>query len=256
MAVEQSSGAIVEMSSLQTQLQTSTAGVGWILYNPAVPPDTVLILPSGAVMASGGGYDTLTLQQGSMSQALGLPVSSEPPLPDAPTPDGVAVDATGEVVLYNSTESACHYVLNNQYSYTMEPGREQRLAADQKWTIKFDRGNGSEAEYSLPAGDYRFAMKDGGWDLVPRMNELTIDNSDNPNAFEYVVDNANYVVEGSGKREHRSAAPMSVRFDRGGNGETAEKQVAGETTLRVAVDSKDQLWNLYPVAELDLSAFQ
>ena len=248
--------AVLELSKLSEQLNpvpgTSGGGGGLVIFNPALPPGTVYVLPSGAIMTGGGGDTTLTMQQGSLVQVLGLPASDAPPLPDVSSQATAPVDS-GTVIL-NPTDSIVHYMLNGQHEYTMKPGESQALPADQNWVIRFDRGGTEfgatgEAAYTLSEGSYCFGTKGGGWEIFPQSFEVVLDNHDNPGTFEYILDNVNYTVAAKATRTHTSRYPMFIVFDRGGNdGANGTKKIIERTiALHVAVDANDQLWNLFPI---------
>ncbi|MCC9607151.1 hypothetical protein LOC68_14275 [Blastopirellula sp. JC732] len=216
-------------------------GTVTVIHNPNLPQGTVINLGNGSVMVGTGGQGDLNVGTSSLAEAMGLPVAYSEPVPESD-----ATIPTSGVVLRNGAdnEAEISYVINDKYEYTMKAGHIQSLG-EGKWVVRFDRGDTyGEAKYTLTDGTYEFTPSDSGWALFTKKYDVTIDNSENPNEFNYVVNNVPAVIEPYGTKTHNSKYPLEVRFDRG-DGKGEERKVLDGGTFMVAVSPQDNLWDLY-----------
>lgn len=202
-------------------LQGADPGVGELPFAddavialiPGLPEGALMPLDNGVVMMGAGDMvDEITLGQGSLMEAAGLPT---PIAREAPAPAIARPLSSGMIVLANNTAFAVKYLLNQQ-PQEMAPNYEQKLEGSTSWTIDFDRGdNYGMASYSLTEGYYSFEITDRGWDLVRKTFETKLDNSSNKFAFHYVVDDQQKTIQPGAIHDLTSSLPPVLRFDNG-----------------------------------------
>jgi hypothetical protein len=155
------------------------------------------------------------------------------------------------VLLMNPSDNATtiKYVLGNQ-NFSLTPSYKQTLPEGQAWVVSFDRGARlGTARYTLNKGTYVFAGTQRGWDLHSQKFQLTIDNSANTEAFYYAIDNKEAELAAGKQITHSSEYPLIVRFDRGDGMQAAQKKLEkASSSLVVALNSADGLWDLYPAS--------
>ena len=221
-----------------------------LITDPFLPADFVAVLPSGAILDGTGGVGGFGVSQGTLAQAAGLPPGVGEPVP-ASSADPNDRTTSGLLVMNPAVNGVgIEYVVNDQ-NYTTPSGYNQNISGGGSWLAQFNRGPGfGDARYNLTEGTYYFAATDHGWELYRRDFSVTLSNAENPKSFEYVVDNTNANVTGGQSQTHTSKFPMMIRFDRGGGNQPAQKKISdptvGKTQLRVAINTADNLWDLYP----------
>lgn len=227
-----------------------------IIYNPRLPARSAVCLGHECVMVGANGSEcvfgsvaaqtTLSMETGCVAEAFGLPVSSANPLEeftDKPAHESILLvvrqDAPGEVA----------YRVDN-HSFTMRSGLQQVVPATGPRSISFQRKPGGQSRrFALDPGTYEFYMTDEGWDLGYKTYEALVDNSENSQAFHYLVQDEAATVEPFAVNSHTSDYPIVIRFDRGDGQREKQVRVDTDRTLRVAVNSADNLWDLFAVAE-------
>lgn len=236
---------------------TIPTGTLHIICLPGFPSGSVALLPSGDLLVGGGPDDSVWIEQGTASDVFGLPFGVGEPEPEDSS--SVTGRVASGVLLLNPTENGTpiHYDINGT-SYTMQPGYTQTLPAGTSWTIRFDRGEGNnEARYTLKDGSYYFASSDKGWELYRKTYSVTIDNRENEQEFRYTLDNQQASVAARQTALHTSDYPIFVRFDRGDGAKDAQKKVTERNeTLKVAVNPRDNLWDLFPGSGPDIEIGQ
>lgn len=236
-----------------------------VISGSFLPEGQVAMLPSGALLqgtgaaeatvpgaANGGG---VTIGQSTLAEALGLPPGAGEPLPSSiADPKG---RVTSGLLIMNPASNTVDiaYVINNA-SQTTQAGSNHLFPGTGKWVAQFNRGPGfGDAKYSLTEGSYFFANTDHGWELYNRTFTVTIDNAENRTPFEYVVDNKPATLPPGKSQTHTSKYPMLVRFDQGGGTQPAQKQIddptVAKSNLRVAVNTDNNLWDLYPAKNFE-----
>ena len=233
---------LMDNNELTSILNTAAPGNGiipnggnsQIVWVSGLAPGTVISLGNGAVMV---GYDgpqgSIEITEGSALGAAGLPVVVGDPVPETE-----AAEVTSGVVLLNGGMNKVNYVVNNT-RFSMQPDYTQALPEGTKWKIRFDRGKGDTASYTLTSGTYKFTPVDDGWELYKHSSKVTIDNSDNPFTFSYVVNNKRESLAPGKSRVHTSDYPLLVRFD-DGQGTEKRKKISSDF-VRVAVADDNSL---------------
>ena len=226
------------------------AGLVDVILDPFLPADFVAILPSGAILDGTGGVGDFAMGEGTLAEAMGLPPGVGEPAPASTADPGDRT--TSGLLIMNPAVNAVgiEYVINDQ-NYSTPSGYNQTLSGSGNWLAQFNRGPGfGDAKYNLTEGTYYFSATERGWELYRRDFSVTISNAENPGSFQYVVDNTNANVSGGQSQTHTGKFPMVIKFDRGGGNQPAEKQVSdptvGKAQLRVAINTADNLWDLYP----------
>ena len=226
------------------------AGLIDIITDPLLPADAVFALPSGAIMDGTGGQGGFAMGQGTLAEAMGLPPGAGDPVP-ASTADPNDRTTSGLLIMNPPLNKVgIEYVVNGQ-NFSTPAGYNQAIPGTGNWIAQFNRGPGfGDARYALTEGTYYWAATERGWELYNREFSVTISNAENPKSFEYVVDNTPANIAGGQSRTHTSKFPMTVHFDRGGGNQPAQKQfndpTAGKFQVRVAINTDDNLWDLYP----------
>lgn len=109
------------------------------------------------------GYGTGYPNTGVVPNMGGIPANSIPPN----VVPGTMV-SYGKILIVNPADSGgdVNYVLNGS-SYSIRPGQTQSLDNDRLWTIDFASGGPrGPVRYSLSPGQFKFVVKETGWELV------------------------------------------------------------------------------------------
>ena len=158
---------------------------------------------------------------------LGIPYSLVDPIPNF---TGEIV--TGGILLMNAGASPVNYTIDGRRS-TMEPDYQQ-VIPHSRVTIAFDRGGSfGHARYGIDQGWYKFTATDRGWELYKHTAEITLDNSDNPFSFMYVLGNQRQTLQPGYRQKHTGVYPLELKFDNG-KGQTTRKTLS-EGDFKVAV---------------------
>jgi hypothetical protein len=229
-------------------------GVIWILYDPSLASGTALLVNDMILVVGTGDQGQFTLARDCAAAALGLPVAPGDPVPDIGEAEAAALQDV--VVIRHPTEagSEVHYVLNGRFPFTIRPGLMQKLPANRQWSIEFDRGNSQgSARYVLTRGAYEFRVVNGRWDLIRLRFDVTIDNREGTQDFQYVAGNQVVTVKAGETKTHSSTEPLIVKFDRGeGPDQAATKNLNKSGTYKVAVNTQTNLLDLYAMTETDI----
>lgn len=217
-----------------------------LIHNPNLRFGSAVVLSDDTVMVGCRGRGGVDITRGNAAEALGLPVLSEDPVPDA---EGAPMRSGTMLVNPKRTGANVRYVLNGE-EYRMKPGSSQRLPAGQRWVIQFDRGGRQGAtEYSLAAGTFYFEPTDRGWELYHERFDVTIDNSRNPRDFHFVFNGEPLAVRGGHARTITSQYPIVIEYDRGNGTEMVRKALNFAGNVEVAINSEDNLWDIFPEEE-------
>jgi hypothetical protein len=216
-----------------------------LIYDPELEIGKAIVLGNGGVLIGNAGRGPLSITMGNAAEALGLPIVTGNPLPSAQ-----GQEMTSGVLLINPPDSrgTVNYNVNGNL-YVSEPGMEQRLA-DGRWVVEYDRGEkGGTSSYTVESGTYYFAPTDNGWQLYRERFDVTLDNTNNPEEFNFVFQGAKMTVPANGTLPLHGSYPLVVRFDRGNGTDLAVKMIKHSGTVEVGVNTIDNLWDLFPTAE-------
>ncbi len=86
---------------------------------------------------------------------------------------GSMIGGFGKVLITNPADSGgdVNYVLNGN-KYSIQPGQTQSLDNDRVWTIDFASGGPrGGVRYTLSPGQFKFVVKESGWELVRAANQ-------------------------------------------------------------------------------------
>jgi hypothetical protein len=214
-----------------------------LVYDPSLPLGRAIVLGNSAVMIGDEGHGPVTIKTGIAAEALGLPIVTGTPVPDA---EGQEIDAGIFLVNPNENRATVNYNINGNH-FIMEPGMKQRLPGAGPWIIEYDRGAKGEVNaYTLAAGTYYFTATDKGWQLYKQRFDVVLDNSQNPQEFNFLFEGKNVTVPANGTRAISSMYPLVVRYDRGNGTDLAAKAMRFSGTVQVGVNPTDNLWDLFP----------
>lgn len=164
---------------------------------------------------------------------LGIPYSLVDPIPNF-----AGEIVTGGILLMNAGGSAVNYTIDGRRT-TMEPDYQQVIPRS-RITIAFDRGGSfGHARYGIDQGWYKFTATDRGWELYKHTAEITLDNSDNPFSFMYVLGNQRQTLQPGYRQKHAGVYPLELKFDNG-KGQTIRKTLS-EGDFKVAVGTSGGL---------------
>lgn len=240
-------------------IETATPGKGSIarlpsgsevtmVFDPTLSSGTAIVLSDSAILIGHEGKNSLLITTGNAAEALGLPIVSGNPLPEA---EGEEVLSGVLIVNPASSRGTINYNLNGNH-YVAKAGMQQRLTDTNNgrpWVIEFDQGEKfGPARFTLAAGTYYFTPSDRGWQLYRQKFEITLDNSRNDQEFNYVFHGHNEIVPAGETRTLSSSYPVVIRFDRGNGSEFVAKTTSLTVgSLQIGVNANDNLWDLFPM---------
>ena len=154
------------------------------------------------------------------------------------------------ILLTNAGDAKVNYTIGPTH-YSLNPNYRQVVPRN-RIIIAFDRGGSfGKAKYSIDEGWYEFTPTDRGWELYEKTAEITLENSDNPFSFNYVLNNQPYMLKPGYKQKHADKYPMELKFSNG-KGQTVRKLMTkGE--FNVAVDSSGGL-DLFKPSDVTMPA--
>ncbi len=237
-------GAVVAVAGIPT-------GLIWVLYDPLLPAGTGLVVNTGLMVCGTGGKGEMHVAQVSAAEGLGLPVAPGDPVPEMEEAEAASLADSLIISVPKDAGASVNYVINGRHEYSVEPGYKQKLPAGQKWVIEFDRGNRQgTARFTLTRGYYEFRIVDNRWDLVKCNFEVTIDNRQGSQDFQYVVNNEVVTVKPGDTKTHSGPDPVIVKFDRGEGPENpARKNLNKSGTYKVAVNTQTNYLDLFAESE-------
>ena len=231
--INQMLAAMEFFSDLIQLVRTATPGINVLPVGPsaavalipAQPRGMLIPLGNGAVLAgTGQGGAKVYVGTGDINQLTSAAMPIEPALPEAS-----AEPVTSGVLVRNNTTLSVSYQLNSQ-QFTLGPHYTHPLPAGQSWTIQFDRGGSfGAARIALAEGTHDFNVTaEQGWQLNKQSFRATLDNTQNPFPFHYVVNNAGQTLPGGQRQELSTDYPLMVRFDNGRQ-QTRQKRLESGT---------------------------
>ncbi len=210
-----------------------------VIYVPDMPSGQIVSLGNGTILVGTGGATTgVVMMTCNAVQAAGLSIGVGPPVPDTDVEEMLS-----GVLLLNKGEQAVHYNVNSD-QFSMTPDYTQALPGGSTWAVEFDRGGSlGKAKYGLSDGTYAFTPTDTGWELYEQPeSKVTIDNSDNEFAFNYVLNNTQQTVAAGQAKEHSNKYPMVIRFDDGTGQERRKLLVKEKYKLAVTAEGTMDLY--------------
>jgi hypothetical protein len=214
-----------------------------------LPAGKAFVLGEQSILIGREGNSVLSIESGNAAEALGLPIVTGNPLPEAE-----ADEVINGVLIVNpaSSRGTMNYNLNGNH-YFAQPGMKQRLPVRnaRPWTIDFDRGEQfGVATYTLSPGTYHFTPTDLGWQLYKQRFEIVLDNAQSTQEFNFIFQGEDLTIPAGGSRTLTSSYPIGVRFD-GGNGTEFVAKTTPMTvgTLQIGVNATDNLWDLFPTSD-------
>lgn len=217
-----------------------------LCFDPSLPVGTAIVLSKQAMLIGNEGVGPLQITKGNAAEALHLPIVTASPLDEA---QGEEMVAGTLLINPKSSRGTMNYNLNGNH-YVMEPGMTQKLPGDRKWVIEFDRGQKfGSAAYTLAPGTFRFTPTDLGWQLYKDRFDVTLDNTDNNQEFNFIFLGENLTVPAGGSRTLTSIYPIVVRFDRGNGAEFITKALPSSGNVQVGVNATDNQWDLFPTTD-------
>jgi flagellar biosynthesis/type III secretory pathway chaperone len=224
-----------------------TGGDVTLISDPTLPLGTAIVLSDKAMLIGHEGQNRLAIATGNAAEALGLPIVTGTPIDDAE-----GDQATNGVLIVNpaSSRGTINYNINGNH-YVAQPGMQQKLAAlpaGGAWTIEYDKGDKfGPATFTLAPGTYYFTPSDKGWQLYRHRFEITLDNSQSNQEFNFIFQSQDMTVPAGGTRTLSSNYPIVVKFDRGNGSEFVAKSAPLTIgNLQVGVNANDNLWDLFP----------
>lgn len=228
-------------------------GLAWsggpiaLLWAPFLPSGTMTQIGPSVVALGTGGQGAFSLQVGG-PQDLGYPIVTNV-APVQPTSAPALASVDNQVLVINpATTGATVSFLIDQTPHSLAAGQELPLTGRSSWPIVFDRGAPyAPARYTLTAGSYTFIATTTGWDLRSKTYKVTLDNSANAEAFNYLLDGQSGTVPAREKRELQSKRPIVLTFDRGDGKEAVHRDLV-EGTFTIGIDPRTGVLDLFPGA--------
>lgn len=217
-----------------------------LIFDPNLAIGQAVVMSNGAVMIGNHGRGPVSISMGNAAEALGLPIVTGKPVPDAQ-----GWDVSSGVLLANRPESRAtvNYTVNGN-AYVMQPGMAQRLDAPGPWTVTYDRGeNMGTSTYSVADGTYWFTPTDGGLQLYRERFDVVLDNEGNAQEFNYLLNGQKMTVPANATRTISSAYPMVIRYDRGNGTDLATKMLNFDGNVEIGVNAADNMWDIFPTTE-------
>jgi hypothetical protein len=235
-------------TSVTDPAQTAKLPTGEVplIFDSGLDIGKAVVLGNGAVLIGNHGRGPMTIRLGNAVAALGLPVITDRPLPDA---SGQEV-ASGTLLINpaNSGTSINYNVNGNRY--VAAPGTKQVLPEGYTWVVEYDRGGGmGPASYTVTPGTYYFTPTDHGWQLYRQRFDVVLDNTKNSQAFYFLFNGQSGVVPPNGTQTISSIYPMVLRFDRGNGSELVAKSLNYNGTVEIGVNATDNRWDLFPTTD-------
>jgi len=248
--------SVVISSVLNVGQQSLPTGRVTIIRHPWVDGQATY-LGIGGLILTRSNDDRIVVFKATAGAALGLPTSD-----DTPVPDSQLTSAPAGIIISNpaTNQTSLSYTLNNR-QYTIAPNHTQQLTVGTTWQIGFSPGpNAANKRYSLNAeGPYASVVKNGEWDLQAQEFSIRLHNPANSNSnLNYLVDGTAAAVGAGSTVEHKSRAPLLIRFDRGNGSGTTTKLLKQRGKYYFSLNQASQ-WDLFqgePESSNDANAGQ
>lgn len=230
------------------------SGAMHVVACPPLGQDQMLLLPGGDVLAGTGGVGDYGVARVDAAELLGVPIGVGEPMPEHAWNSSNVVDSG--ILIVNPAENGQRVSFTvGDRTYRLDAGYQQRIAEDEA-VVQFTSGRNRRAiRYTLRDGTYAFESTREGWNLFRRSFRLAVDNRASDAEFNYAIGTNSQQVSPGALKAHNSSYPLLVRFDRGDGSLAMKRLTEPATTLVVAVDPGNGLWDLfadasYPQPEL------
>lgn len=217
-----------------------------LVFDPTLPVGTAIVLNNKAMLIGNEGVGPLSISTGNAAKALKLPIVTRTPIPEA---QGEEILVGSLIENPKSSKVTINYNINGNH-YVMEPGMVQKLPADRKWVVEFDRGQPyGAAAYTLQPGTFHFTPSDLGLQFYRHRFDVVLDNTQSNQEFNFLFQGEALSVPAGGTRKLSSLYPIVVKFDRGNGDQFVTKTLPANGNVQVGVYSTDNLWDLFPTTE-------
>lgn len=217
-----------------------------LIYDPSLNPNVAIVLNNESMLIGNEGRGPLMLTKGNAAEALGMPIVTGDPVPDASHEDMT----TGILLInHNKTRGTINYTLDGT-KYIMEPGMVQRLPGDNKDIVAFDRGAPfGPAVYTVTPGTYAFTPTDEGWQLFKEHYDVVLDNSQSTQEFNFVYNGEKQTIPAGATRTISADYPVVIGYDRGNGTDYCTKVCYFSGNVQIGVNAVDNLWDLFPTTD-------
>jgi hypothetical protein len=217
-----------------------------LIYDPSLNASQAIVLNNESMLLGNQGHGPLMITRGNAAEALGLPIVTGDPLPDA----GREEMNSGILLLNHfSSRGTITYNLDGN-KYIMEPGMGQRLPDYAQATVDFDRGGGfGPVEYTVKPGTFTFTPTDEGWQLYRERFDVVLDNSQSRQEFNFVFNGRNQTIPAGATQALSSDYPVVIGYDRGNDGDFAIKLCQFSGIVQIGVNATDNKWDLFPTTD-------
>lgn len=251
-----STGAVLDSLRIRLSLDDAPAKAGGelieapkgevaVLYFPPLAPAGKVYLLGGSTLAVGTATPgTLVVGHSDVRELMGVPNRKESPIEAISAEKAQQAPHDGTLLINPSKLAQSISYTINDAPYTIGPGQSQHLPAGTAWVIKLDRGNGTQAHYTLAEGAYAFTIDGGARDVASLPCEVTIENPSLTGRFNLLVDREAVSIPPGQALSLTSNYPIVVAFDRGVGSNPAYKRLT-RGTLAAGINSADGGWDLF-----------
>jgi len=244
----------IEMSTIQSKtVMDWPAGLVPVVYDPLVPAGQKYLINDYALLVGIAGQGSLHCDMSTAARVIGLPIAEGEPVPEYRE---TSLPLTGTILVNPADNRLPVSFLANSVTRRIQAGETQSIAppGTATTTVEFDRGGGNgQARYNLGAGVFIFNPTARGWDLFKLPYQITIDNSENSNDFNFVINDRRDRVAAYDSKTITAETPILLVFDRGDN-RTISRRLLFNGVYKVGINSRDTLWDLFESQERTLTA--
>ncbi len=160
---------------------------------------------------------------------------------DMQLPEGIPA-----VVLYSPelNTTPISFVCDDALEITLAPG--EMVPLDQSFVVAFQNGKGVVKRYTINNGMYRWVVGQDGWDVRQKTAvEVTIDASESPAAFHYLLNGQPQIAAAGSLMQHRLDGPARIDFDRGLGDGSSKSTLVTPGDYVVGVNPETAGWDLH-----------
>lgn len=218
-----------------------------VLYFPPLAPAGKVYLLGGSTLGVGTATPgTLVVGRSEVRELIGVPSVDDAPVEAISVEKANNAPHDGTVLLNPSKLNTTVAYTINDTPFTIGPGQSQHLPAGTAWVIKLDRGNGTQAHYTLAEGAYTFTDNEGVRDVTSLPCDVTIENPSLTGRFNLVVDQEPVSIPPGQALSLSSSYPIVVAFDRGTGTDPVYKRLT-KGTVAAGINSADGGWDLFEI---------